>query len=123
MGSAPPAPGAWRRSPAPSGQPCGAAYFAGVNETSSAAVQVMSTLSPTLTVASAFLSSTRELYCQLFGPVNVIDGTFGSIAVIVAVMVRCIAAVAPGFLLVALVTPALSESTAFSPGCLTRSTM
>jgi hypothetical protein len=58
---------------------------------------VMSTLSPTLTAATAFLSSTRELYFQLFGPEKVIDGVFRSISVIVAVMVRCVAAVAPGF--------------------------
>src|SRR4029078_3575682 len=45
---------------------CGPRYFlATSNDTSNASVQVMSTVSPTLTVASAFRSSTRELYFQL----------------------------------------------------------
>jgi hypothetical protein len=51
-------------------------------------VHVMSTLSPTFTFASAAVSLTRLLYFQLPGPVNVIEGTAGSMAVIVAVIVR-----------------------------------
>ena len=47
-------------------------------------------------VFSALMSCTRELYFQLFGPTKVIEGTFMSIAVMVAVIVRCVAAVAPG---------------------------
>src|SRR6478609_9708351 len=58
-----------------------------------ASVHVMSTLSPTFTLASAALSSTRVLYFQPFGPVKVIEGAFGSIAAMVAVIVRWCAAV------------------------------
>jgi hypothetical protein len=63
-------------------------HFTVSSERIRASVQVMSTLSPTFTFASAALSCTRVLYFQLFGPVNVIDGSVGSIAVIVAVIVR-----------------------------------
>ena len=73
-------------------------------------VQVMSRRSPTLTLLSAFLSSTRELYFQPFGPLKLIDGTFGSMAVIVAVMVRWAAAVAPAFAPVPGVKAAVSVS-------------
>src|SRR5436190_9988576 len=72
-------------------------YLGGSAEISTARVQVMSKRSPTLTFLSASLSSTRELYFHPFGPLNVIDGTFGSMWVIVAVMVRWVAAVPPAF--------------------------
>src|SRR4029077_9270982 len=73
------------------------AYLGASAEISTASVQVMSRRSPTLTFLSASLSSTRELYFHPFGPLNEIDGTFGSIWVIVAVMVRCMAAVHSAF--------------------------
>lgn len=72
-------------------------FVAGAStEIITAAVQVMSTLSPTFTFSIAFLSATRELYFQPFGPLNVMDSTLGSRAVMVAVIVRCVAAVPPG---------------------------
>ena len=63
-------------------------HFSGSRERIRASVQVMSTLSPTFTVPSAALSSTRVEYFQPFGPANEIDGASMSIAVIVAVIVR-----------------------------------
>ena len=87
-----------------------------------ALIQIRPTVRPSNRFAAA-CSSTRELYFQLFGPVKVIDGTVGSISVIVAVMVRCAAAVAPGFCASERDTPAVPVSTDFSPGCVTRSTM
>src|SRR4051812_20571792 len=80
-----------------------------------ASVHVMSTLSPTFTFASAALSSTRVLYFQLLGPVKVIDGTFMSIWVMVAVMTRWWAAVAAAWP-AARVTDALLVSVDASPG-------
>ena len=59
-------------------------YFGSSIDRSSASVQVMSTLSPTFTLANACLSSTRLVYFQPFGPVNVIEGTAISIAAMVA---------------------------------------
>ena len=56
----------------------------------------MSTLSPTFTLARASVSCTLDEYFQPFGPVKVIDGTSGSMAVIVAVIVTCLALVPPG---------------------------
>src|SRR3954447_26148143 len=98
-------------------------YLAAVSsEIITASVQTMSTLSPTFTFDSASLSCTLELYFQLFGPLKVIDGTFMSIAVIVAVMVRWVAAVPPGLAVEPAVTAAVSVSTSFSPGCFTRTT-
>ena len=110
----------------PGGRPpeSGKAYLAGVsNETIKASVQVMSTLSPTLTFASIFLSSTRELYFQSFGPAKEIEGTDMSIAVIVAVIVRWLATVAPGLLLSVLVSFVESLSIGLAPGCCTCRTM
>ena len=64
------------------------AYFlAGATETSVASVQVMSTRSPTATCCSAFLSCTLLAYVHPRGPLKEIDGTFRSIASIVAVIV------------------------------------
>ena len=63
-------------------------FFASSSDRIGASVHVMSTRSPTFTFASASLSFTRVVYFQFCGPVKVIDGRFGSIAVIVAVMVR-----------------------------------
>jgi hypothetical protein len=77
---------------------------------SRASVQVMSTLSPTLTFDSASLSWTFELYAQPLGPLNEIDGTFMSMADISAVIVRCLAAVTPGFDDVLRVRAASAES-------------
>jgi hypothetical protein len=74
--------GAWRA------RRCRRCYFPGSSDSTTASVQVMSTLSPTLTFDNASLSCTFVLYFQLFGPVKVTDGTFMSIAAIVAVMVR-----------------------------------
>src|SRR4030095_3742395 len=85
-------------------------------ETSSASVQVISTLSPTITPARADLSCTLDEYFQSLGPVNVIDGVFASIAVIVAVMVRCFAAVPPVRICPAGVVLCADASTTFSPG-------
>jgi hypothetical protein len=62
-------------------------YFESSSDRTIASVHVMSTLSPTFTFARASLSSTRLLYDQPRGPVNVIEGVFGSIAVMVAVIV------------------------------------
>ena len=56
-----------------------------------------------------FLSSTLELYFQSFGPEKEIEGTDMSIAVIVAVIVRWLATVAPGLLLSALVRASSSH--------------
>src|SRR6478609_8331820 len=50
------------------------------------------------------------------------DGTFGSIAVMVAVMVRCVAAVAPGFAPAPGVTASFAVSTAASPAGFLRTT-
>src|SRR5688572_24254248 len=91
-------------------------------DTSTASVQVRSTLSPTFTLASASLSSTLEVYFQPLGPVKVIDGVFMSMLVIVAVMVRCLAFVAPGRSFTAGVLPLAALSTSASPGCFIRRT-
>ena len=56
------------------------------------------------------------MYFQPLGPLKVIEGTPGSIASITAVIVRCVAAVAPGFAPVPGVTAASSLSTGASPG-------
>src|SRR4029077_14900690 len=63
-------------------------YFATSSDRIRASVHVMSTRSPTFTLDSASLSFTRVLYFQSCGPVNVIDGRFGSIARIVGKMGR-----------------------------------
>src|SRR4029078_11241433 len=63
-------------------------YFTSSIDTISASVQVISTLSPTLNFASAAVSLTFDSYCHPWAPVNVMDGAFGSIAAIVAVIVR-----------------------------------
>src|SRR6185436_11716363 len=65
-------------------------------DTSVASVQTMSNLSPTFTVSRAVGSCTLDVYFQPFGPVNVTDGVLGSTAVIVAVIVTCLALVPPG---------------------------
>ena len=83
----------------------------------------MSTLSPTFTWLSILVSCTFELYFQLLGPENVMDGIFESIAVMVAVIVRCVAPVTPGLAPDEGVTAADDESTGFSPGRCTRRTM
>src|SRR4029079_3276271 len=72
------------------------AYMPRSSDTSTASVQTMSTLSPTSTLERAFVSCTLDVYFQSFGPVKVIDGVAGSIAVIVAVIWRCLALVPPG---------------------------
>src|SRR4051812_2451472 len=71
-------------------------YMPRSTDNSTASVHVMSTLSPTFTLPRAALSSTFDEYFQPFGPVNVIEGSAGSIAVIVAVIVRCRALAPPG---------------------------
>ena len=63
-------------------------YFTSSIDTRVASVQVMSTLSPTFTFASAAVSFTFVWNLKFCGPVKVIDGSLGSIAVIVAVIVR-----------------------------------
>ena len=71
-------------------------YLPRSTDTSTASVQTMSTLSPTFALARACVSCTLDVYFQPFGPVKVIDGVFGSMAVIVAEIVRCLALVPPG---------------------------
>jgi len=55
--------------------------------------EVMSTLSPTLTLSSTAGSTTRRLYFHPFGPVKVIDCALLSMELIVAVIVFSTAAV------------------------------
>src|SRR5688572_32146676 len=97
--------------------------FGATAEIITAPVQVISRRSPTLTCFNAALSSTREVYFQLFGPDSVIDGIAGSMAVIVAETLRWAAAVAPGRLPPAGVSDSLLLSISFSSGLITRSTM
>ena len=93
-----------------------------LSDTSTASVQTMSTLSPTFTLASAPLSCTLEVSYQPFGPVKVIDGRAGSMAVIVAVIVRCRALVPPGRTCSEGVVPFVAVLTSGSPGCFTCTT-
>ena len=60
------------------------------------------------------------MYFHPFGPVKVIVGILGSMAVIVAVTVRCVARVPPGRVCPAPVVPPLLVSTSGSPGFFTR---
>ena len=82
----------------------------------------MSTLSPTFTLASASVSCTFDVYFQPFGPVKVIDGASGSMAVIVAVIVTCLALVPPGSACSEPVVPVVPLTTSASPGRFTRTT-
>ena len=82
----------------------------------------MSTLSPTLTFASAAVSSTRVVYFHPFGPVKVIEGTLGSIAAIIAVIFRWCDVVAAR-VSAACTTPPVVVSTSFSPAGFTDTTM
>ena len=88
-----------------------------------ASVQGMSSRSPTFTSFNASLSTTRELYFQLFGPDRLMDGIFGSIAVIVAVIARCDPMVNPGFAPGVGISDSARELTSFSPFSFTRRTM
>ena len=68
------------------------------------------------------MSCTFEVYLYPLGPVNVIDGMVGSIAVIVAVMVTCFAVVPPGLAWPDGVVDCAAVSMSGSPGFLRRTT-
>ena len=52
-------------------------FFGAVTSILTASVQVKSTWSPTFTCFSTFLSWILRLYFQPFGPLKVIEGTWG----------------------------------------------
>src|SRR4030095_7089293 len=97
-------------------------YWPRSSDTSTASVQTMSTLSPTFTLARASVFCHLDVYFQPFGPVKVIDGVFGSMAVIVAVIVTCLALVPPGRTCSEPVVPLVLLTTSDSPGRFTRMT-
>ena len=68
------------------------------------------------------MSCTLDVYFHPFGPVKVIVGVFMSMAVIVAVTVRCVARVPPGRVCWEGVVPPLLVSTSGSPGFFIRTT-
>src|SRR6516162_8856597 len=78
--------------------------------------EVMSTLSPTLTLSSTAGSTTRRLYFHPFGPVKVIDCALLSMALIVAVIVFSTAAVPPGLSPCPAVVVPVAVLTGASPG-------
>src|SRR5688572_3267095 len=95
-------------------------YLPASTDTSTASVQVISTLSPTFTLPSASLSSTLDEYFHPFGPVKVTDGIVMSMAVIVAVTLTCLALVPPGRVRTEGVVVFEALYPSGSPGCLSR---
>ena len=94
--------------------PC--SYKSYFTATVTSVFQVMSTLSPTLTLSSTVGSTTCRLYFHPFGPTKVIDDAFLSIASTVVVIVLCVTAVPPGRASCPIVEAVLPVSTAASPG-------
>ena len=88
--------------------------------TTTSVFQVMSTLSPTLTMSNTLGSTTRRLYFQSLGPTKVIDEVPLSMPAMVAVIVRCTIAVPPGRASWPMLEALAPVSIAASPGGFTR---
>ena len=85
-------------------------------ETVRSVSHVMSTLSPTFTFSRMVGSTTRRLYFHPFGPTKLTDEVFLSIALMVAVIVLCAAALPPGCVDCPILEPWTSAATGASPG-------
>src|SRR4029077_14983452 len=94
--------------------PCSSKSYCTATVTS--VFQVMSTLSPTLTLSNTVGSTICRLYFQPFGPEKVIEDALLSIASTVTVIVLCTVAVPPGRVCWPAVVVVLPVSTGASPG-------